>query len=686
MSAARRPATLPAAPLPGTRGLVGSPPPPPVGASGRGRLPSPPRELHGRRAETAALDRILDRPTALAVISGPAGIGKTALALSWLNSHGPFPDGQVHASFCPGRSESVRDVLGRWLRALSVPPDWIPADVRDRAALWRSLAAGRRMAVLIDNAPSSAAIGALLPEAGPAVVIATAREKLPAAAASGAHFVHLGPLPASAAVALIGDVAGHHRVAAEPRQAAELARLCGGNPLSLRTAAGSLAISPDQPVARAAAVLAGLGPGPGPRGRTSAAAEFRLAYEMLTVPAARACRLLSLCPGPDFTPGLAAAALAASPAATRAVLSELTAACLLEEADGRFRFHDLLRGCASAAAGHEEPGSARRDSAARVTAWYLHHAAGARLLLQPPRSAPRDGTCHAPAGAAAEFCCAQQATDWLEAERPGLRAAVQMAGELELHAAAWQLAAALRPLAQRGHDGDGLQIALAGLESARACDDKTAQALMLGQAGAALARQGRPGAAASRIVQARALWRDLGDAREAAAANRRLARLALARGEADTAIALYRKALTGFRALGDSRDTALTGVGLGRALTAAGDLGEAADLLREAVAILRDGRDPRALARALSALARALPHHPAQAAALLENALDAAGQAGAVPDQADILQTLAALAARAPAPARDLYERALGLFPAAHPRAREIQAALAKLPPAGDTE
>jgi hypothetical protein len=97
----------------------------------------------------------------------------------------------------------------------------------------------------------------------------------------------------------------------------------------------------------------------------------------------------------------------------------------------------------------------------------------------------------------------QQALAWLEAERPGLRAALLLAGEQELHTAAWQQADALGRLwLYHGPGDERLQVSLAGLESARACGDRVAQARMLDQISAALNAAGRPEAAAVRINQA----------------------------------------------------------------------------------------------------------------------------------------------------------------------------------------
>src|SRR6185437_1306803 len=104
-------------------------------------------------------------------------------------------------------------------------------------------------------------------------------------------------------------------------------------------------------------------------------AVFFWSYRMLSPAAARLFRLLSLHPGPDISL-TAAASLADVPALqTRALLSELTWARLLNENQpGRFSFHDLLRSYAAELCAETEPDRAREAAVARVLSHYLHSA------------------------------------------------------------------------------------------------------------------------------------------------------------------------------------------------------------------------------------------------------------------------------------------------------------------------
>jgi tetratricopeptide (TPR) repeat protein len=273
--------------------------------------------------------------------------------------------------------------------------------------------------------------------------------------------------------------------------------------------------------------------------------------------------------------------------------------------------------------------------------------------------------------------------DWLERERLNLRAAAVLAAGQEDPAAAWRLADALWPLWRyRGHPGEQLKVSRMGLDAARACGDRDAQARMHGHIGVARYHLGQFGEAARCFARGRALWRDLGDRRREALSARWTGRVAAARGDHEAAIVLHRHALAACREDGGPGDAALARIDLGQALTAAGRTGEAAGLLREAVRVLGGGPDLYNLARARAALGCALPSRPALAACLLGSALAVMEELGALPAQAQILRALAGTAARAGAASRAgaYCQLAAGLLPPGHPRAVTVRAAAADLP------
>jgi tetratricopeptide (TPR) repeat protein len=661
-----------------------------------GRLPRPtlpprqfpflPPRLCGRDTELKALNQMLHsrdkaRPL-VAVISGPPGIGTTTLALRWLRCTGPFAHGQLYACFGGATAEPVQEVLERWLRALGVPGEWIPPGGPERSALWRSVSAGRALAILADDVPSAAAVGALAPGPGPAVMAVTARSPLHAAAADGARFLRLKPLSRNASASLLKQIAGPGQAAGGGDTFRQLAELCGGIPLAVRIAAGLLVICPQRKAAGIAAELAArcghLHAAPGSEAVIGELLE--MSYSALTPSAARTYRLLSFLPEPEFGSRLAAAVLATPRGSATLALGELRRARLVEQAgSGQYHIHDAVRAHARRLADETEPQHARQAAIERITGWYLHQASQVRQLLRSrTRRLRRDAPDWRHSGP--DIKTDGQALGWLEPERPGQRAAVVLAAGQDNHAAAWQLADALCPLwAHRGHYGEQLRTARIGLDSARACADPAAQARMLDHIGHALHHLGQPGEAARAFARARALWQKLGNQRRQALSARGIGRAAAARGEHQAAIAVYWLALGTWQRDGDARQAALTKIDLGAVLSAAGQDGEAARMLREAIRVL--GPDPYNLARARAALGRALWSQPTIATCLLENALTAMTGLGDLPAQAEILESLAEASLRAGTPerARACYEQALRILPARHPRARVLHAAVTGL-------
>jgi DNA-binding SARP family transcriptional activator len=139
----------------------------------------------------AAVDAV---DTGLVVISGngdTGGIGKTALAVRAahrLREH--YPDGRLfitlHGSTAPMAAE---DALDHLLRSLDVPAHAIPADLDERAALYRSRLAGTRSLILLDDAANTAQVQPLLPGTPGCLVLITSRNRM--MGLDDAHFLVL---------------------------------------------------------------------------------------------------------------------------------------------------------------------------------------------------------------------------------------------------------------------------------------------------------------------------------------------------------------------------------------------------------------------------------------------------------------------------------------------------------------
>ncbi len=225
------------------------------------QLPTRVPHFAGRAGELAQLDGVLDAAASdqatgatgvvISAIGGTAGVGKTALALHWAHrvAH-RFPDGQLYANLRGfdagnGRPADPADVLRGFLDALGVHPERLPADAEGLAALYRSVLAGRRMLVLLDNAADVAQVRPLLPASPECLVIVTSRRELAALAArEGARLLQLDVLSEQEANELLVARLGKERAAAEPWAVTELATLCARLPLALSVVVARAAAAP----------------------------------------------------------------------------------------------------------------------------------------------------------------------------------------------------------------------------------------------------------------------------------------------------------------------------------------------------------------------------------------------------------------------------------------------------------
>ena len=164
----------------------------------------------------------------ISAVAGMAGVGKTALAVHWARKvAGRFPDGQLYVNLrgydAEGAAVTAEEVTGWFLVALGVPAGQIPADAQARSGLYRSVLAGRRVLIVLDNARDAAQVRPLLPGSAGCLVVVTSRSALAGlAAAEGARPLRLGPLGAEQGVRLLAARLGPERVAAEPGAVTEL--------------------------------------------------------------------------------------------------------------------------------------------------------------------------------------------------------------------------------------------------------------------------------------------------------------------------------------------------------------------------------------------------------------------------------------------------------------------------------
>ncbi|MFB6527029.1 MULTISPECIES: BTAD domain-containing putative transcriptional regulator [unclassified Streptomyces] len=479
-------------------------------------LPRAPRGFTGRGPELAALDRAVrggDGPVCL--VTGPAGVGKTAFAVHWAyERRADFPDGRLFADlrgFSDTPAPETAGVLREFLLALGVPPQRIPEAVEARGALFRSLTADRRLLVVLDNARSSEQVRPLLPGGDHCTTLVTSRDRLGGLIASdAARPVPLGHLPPAASAALLTTVLGETRVAAEPAAAARLAGLCDGLPLALRVTAARLAERPGWTLDAMVGELAD------EQSRLmlldvedrGVSAALHLTVQQLPDSAARLFRAIGLHTGSDLDRFAAAALVGTSPVQASADLDRLSAAHLLTEpVPGRWMPHDLVRLYARHLAEDADPEGLRR-----LIDHYLYTGlaadAAAEPGSQPCYSLPAD--VRRPA-AVLEFEDRTAALDWYVAERAALGGAVTAAAALGLHDRAWRLALVLWPLMLM-RIGDGWTPLLeAGLASAEHMGDFDAQSRTRALLGWILHEEGRDTEALVHLEKAPGLAARAGD-------------------------------------------------------------------------------------------------------------------------------------------------------------------------------
>ncbi|GIE06191.1 NTPase [Paractinoplanes durhamensis] len=624
---------------------------------------APPPHFAGRGAEVRSLRSAMDAGSTVVVLSGPGGVGKTALARQWARlAEDAFPAGQLYLNlggFGLVPPVEPAEALRSFLRALGVPAGALPPTLAELTALYRSQTAGRSLLVVLDDAFSAAQVRVLVPSSSSSMTVITSRVRLSGLIAEGAVLLEITPLTTAESLTLLANFLGEKRIDGEREQAERLAELCAGLPIALCLAAARLSTRPRLSLARVVATLAAetqrLARLETPDRESSVSGSFELSYQALDASAAALYRRLSLHPGREFGLGPAAALLpgiqAGSPAgeADRLIGVLLESSLLQEVAEEHFRLHDLIHLHARQKVVAEDTEAVREEAMLAMSEWYLGAASAADVVVTPYRRrlvySYRTSPSELPA-----FSDRDEALAWLDRQRSNLSAAGQVALDHRWAELAWHLSDVLWPVQLYRKSTDRKDIDVRGLAAARMWGDPRAEGRMLKRLGRTCTTLGEHDRAEQLLRKAVTTYAESGDAEGSVEAQEMLALAYRDSGRADAAAELLADVLATRRRLGNSRDIGLTLISLADLLSGRGNLAEAVELLREAGRLLDQSvaDDPYNPVRVKLGLARAYFDGGDLAAADLAvtEAIEGMKRLGAAIGEADALELAARIAAR----------------------------------------
>jgi DNA-binding SARP family transcriptional activator len=605
------------------------------------QLPTDVADFTGRSDQVKHLSDVLASAGAdddsgavrIALVAGSGGLGKTSLAVHAAHRvRASFPDGQLYVDLLGATAHPLlpADVLARFLRDLGVSGRDIPADDDERAARYRTVLAGRRVLVVLDNARDAAQVRPLLPGTASCAVLITTRSRMPDLASS--QLVDLNVLDDDEALVMFTKVVGDERVTAEPEATAELLLACAGLPLAIRICAARLATRPGWTIRAMAGRLSNEHRRLDEMrvGDLAVRASFQVSFTSLPAAAqpgdiapADAFRLLGLWHGPSISSAAAAALFGTAEYLAEDALELLVDAHLLEAAEsGRYKFHDLLRVYASERAVADLSGSDRDAAVGRLLGWYMHAADAAAEVISPHRYKlqlqPDEADCPPP-----RFIGVDDALGWYDSERVNVVAATRQASACGLHEVAWRLPAPLFTMFnRRGNWTDCIATHRIALESARQVNNRQGEAWVLNNLGEALGFT-RESEGIGYLEEALAIRREIGDRIGEGQTANNLADAYANLGRMDEALDLLARVLDLTREVGYRYGEGVALINMGEALLDLDRPQEAADRLLAARRTFTEINVPHGVAYALHNLGRSYLRlgHNADALDCLEQAL-----------------------------------------------------------------
>jgi DNA-binding SARP family transcriptional activator/tetratricopeptide (TPR) repeat protein len=542
----------------------------------------------------------------LHVIEGPAGIGKTALAVQAARQvMWRYPDAQIylnlHAHDPAHHPLDAFDALHQLLRMLDLSHQRIPAELGARAALWRSELACRRTVIILDDVASPDQIGLLLPTEGDCLTIVTSRRRHPDWA--GISTLALDVLPADDAVALFSRIAGPgpHR---DREQIVSAVSLCGRLPLAIQVAASRIRYEAGFGLADLLDELADFAAA---RHRGDAmtrqlAAAFELSCRGLAQDHQRFFRCLGIAPTVDITVYTAMALTASTLTDAEVALGALQDHHLIEQpSSGRFQFHDLIRSYAALRCEKEDPEPERRRALTRLIDYYLCAIDQARRVIggldhEAARGGHRTAAMETP----------EAALDWLAREWRNILRVARHAARRERKRQCADLTHAIGEfLETSGYWSEAVSAHTLALESCREMDDLPGVARAAFDLSLPSLRTGHPEVALRHANEALVVCRSLGDSRGQVTALDRMGIIHRYSGRFRDALAYHQEAIDMGRLTGEKYGTAQALCHAGTTYLELGRYFEASEHFTQALDLYRQIGDRRGEAKTLNNIGNA---------------------------------------------------------------------------------
>lgn len=554
--------------------------------------------LNGLLTAWLADDEKAAKPKAVVTaIGGAPGVGKTALALHWAHQvRRHFTDGDLYIDMrgygsVPSLAEE--QALDKFLRSLNVPPDLIPIDIDERAALYRSAVSGRRLLIVIDNVASARQVRRLLPGSEHCFVVITSRGSLSSLAArEGVTRVALDVLSPDDAISLLSEIIGDERVEREHSAAERIAGLCSYLPLALRVVAERASGRPYLPLADLVDELVD------EQDRLDALASqeddlisvravFSWSYRALSAEQQKIFRSIGLHPGSEFSATAIAALVGRSVAATDARLHELARVHLVQEvATRRYRTHDLLRAYSGERALRDDAQRTRTLAVRRVLYWYLLTANEARRTILP--NSQSLNLMPLEEADIPSFGDVESAMNWYERERLNILDALRQAMDLGQYDIAWRLSAVADGFFEiRAYWTEWKEIHSEALNAAQTINDSLGEASIRRCLGDVCWRFDQPQEALQHYERGAAIAQAIGDPWIEGFSIRGSGLIYQEAGDHARAISCFEQALEIFRSSGNSRGIGMSMLSMGISRRGLGELTQAADNCESAVAAFR---------------------------------------------------------------------------------------------------